>query len=386
MEPVGDPLGHAAASIAAIARWGGVCGLRDEIDLDPAVCLFGRAGSRGWHRRGRVAVNGSCRLMPAPGGWVAVNLARPDDVSLLLALAAESGDPWPIVERLVANTTVIAEAAAMGIPVAVLGEATDARPGIVVTEMPADETARRTALERSVPLVVDLSAMWAGPLCAKALGTIGCRVVKVESPSRPDAVRAGDPRFFDWLHNGHESVALDLRSPEGAASLHRLVAEADIVVESARPRAMAQLGIDPCAIVQESGCTWVEITGHGRVDPASNRVAFGDDAAVAGGLVAYDHAAEPVFCGDAIADPLTGLAAAAAALKAMAGGGGLVDVAMSAVAADAARTADAAARSSLRRTPTQRTAERPPRVPDAPPATPFGRDTERVLAELHVST
>jgi len=79
------------------------------------------------------------------------------------------------------------------------------------------------------------------------------------------------------------------------------------------------------------------VTGYGRRDP-QQRVAFGDDAAVAGGLVAWAADSTPLFCGDAIADPLSGLHAALSALAAHAAGGGwLVDVAMAGVCADLAR-------------------------------------------------
>ena len=77
----------------------------------------------------------------------------------------------------------------------------------------------------------------------------------------------------------------------------------------------------------------MSITGYGRSGPAANNVAFGDDAAVAGGLVAHDAAGAPVFCADAIADPMSGLFAAAAAFRSIAAGGGhIVEVAMAAVA------------------------------------------------------
>jgi crotonobetainyl-CoA:carnitine CoA-transferase CaiB-like acyl-CoA transferase len=78
---------------------------------------------------------------------------------------------------------------------------------------------------------------------------------------------------------------------------------------------------------------WLRITGHGVAGDRANWVAFGDDAAVAGGLVGRS-AAGPVFCADAVADPLTGLHAALAVVEALSrGGGDLVDVAMAAVAA-----------------------------------------------------
>jgi crotonobetainyl-CoA:carnitine CoA-transferase CaiB-like acyl-CoA transferase len=120
---------------------------------------------------------------------------------------------------------------------------------------------------------------------------------------------------------------------------------------------------------------WVSITGHGRTGPARDRVGFGDDAAVAGGLVCRQDG-RPVFCADAIADPTSGMVAAAAVLDALATGGRwLLDVAMSGVAAHLAGptlpTGD--------RTPTAA----PPRA-EAPRrrAAALGEHTRVVLAEL----
>jgi crotonobetainyl-CoA:carnitine CoA-transferase CaiB-like acyl-CoA transferase len=268
-------------------------------------------------------------------------------------------------------------------------------------------------------MVVDLSAMWAGPLCARLLGQAGLRVVKVESTRRLDGARRGHQGFFDWLHGGHESVALDLSSSSGLAALRQLLARADVVIESSRPRALAQLGIDAEAVVAgRPGTTWISITGYGRTGTAGQRVAFGDDAAVAAGLVAYDHDDRPVFCGDAIADPITGLHAALAALASLAAGGGhLVEVAMAAAVATtlawpaeptAERRDDNSASGIDTPAAAEPTAERrddnggwivdtaagvrpvvrprPPRLaPAAPRARPLGADTAAVLAELGLS-
>jgi crotonobetainyl-CoA:carnitine CoA-transferase CaiB-like acyl-CoA transferase len=67
-------------------------------------------------------------------------------------------------------------------------------------------------------LVVDLSSLWAGPLCGQILRRAGAHVVKVESFARPDGARGGDPRFYDWLHSGQESVAVDFRLAEDRAA------------------------------------------------------------------------------------------------------------------------------------------------------------------------
>jgi crotonobetainyl-CoA:carnitine CoA-transferase CaiB-like acyl-CoA transferase len=193
-------------------------------------------------------------------------------------------------------------------------------------------------------VVVDLSSMWAGPLCARLLGLAGADVIKVEATDRPDGARAGSRRFFDWLHGGHRSVALDFRAESGRRALAALLAAADVVIEASRPRALAQLGLAPEMISHRDGQVWLSITGYGRGDSGlAGLVAFGDDAAVAGGLVGWTDGSrngggqgvgEPVFCADAIADPLTGLCGALAVARSIASGGGeLVDLSMRSVAA-----------------------------------------------------
>jgi crotonobetainyl-CoA:carnitine CoA-transferase CaiB-like acyl-CoA transferase len=247
-------------------------------------------------------------------------------------------DPWlALAEAAAAGpaSDLAARAHLLGVPAAVLGESVGLEPlrSVVGFRPMATKTNGRTKAET---MVVDLSAMWAGPLCARLLGLGGSRVVKVESEDRPDGARRGDPGFYEWLHGGHESVVLDFGSVGGRAELQELLAAADVVLESSRPRALRNLGITADDLVAR-GATWVSITGYGRTEAGAGRVAFGDDAAVAGGLVAWDDAGEPLFAGDAIADPLTGLYAAVAASAAMCTGGGrLLDVAMAGVAAHVA--------------------------------------------------
>jgi len=102
------------------------------------------------------------------------------------------------------------------------------------------------------------------------------------------------------------------------------------VITSARPRAIEQLDLDLERRAMEDGLVWVAITGYGMHSTWRDRVAFGDDAAVAGGLaVAAGGTDAPVFVGDAPADPLAGLTAASAASDALQRGyGGVVDVSM----------------------------------------------------------
>ena len=122
--------------------------------------------------------------------------------------------------------------------------------------------------------------------------------------------------LFSLLNAGKESIALDFADRSDRALLTRVIAAADLVVEGSRPRAMDDLGIDPDEVRHCSATSWLSITGHGRT-AQPGRVGFGDDAAVAGGLW-LESSDRPMFVADAVADPLTGLAAAALAAEMLA--------------------------------------------------------------------
>ncbi|MGH9016969.1 MAG: CoA transferase, partial [Acidimicrobiales bacterium] len=283
------------------------------------------------------SASGSCRLVRAGDGWLAVNLARPEDRAAVAAVTEGEvqGDPWTTLEGAARRRSVsdlVGRARLLGVAAAPIG-----RPDTDGTAEPSASTRlwpRAGADHRAEVRVVDLSSMWAGPLCTALLARAGFRVTKVESSSRPDGVREV-PDFYRTLHAADQEVAtLDFSQADGRRRLRALIEEADVVVESSRPRALAQLGLAPDTVDGPPGKVWVSITGYGRRPPGAGWVAFGDDAAVAGGLVAWEDTEHPVFCGDALADPVTGMTAAAAALRAVAAGGGvLLDVSMQACAA-----------------------------------------------------
>lgn len=268
--------------------------------------------------------------MPSRDGWCALTLSRPDDVDAVPALIeadAVGDDVWPAVHRWITqrdSAEITERARLLGLPVAALGETPAEAPRIY--PFGAATIARSPARL----LVADLSAMWAGPLCGQLLALAGATVVKVESESRPDGARAGAPAFFDWMNGGKLSYLADFDDLTG---LRALLAAADVVIESSRPAALIRRGLGPVAIGPRDGKVWLRITGHGTREEHANWVAFGDDAAVSGGLVCGGDDS-PVFCGDAIADPLTGLEAAVAVAQSLRRGGGeLIEFSMSAVAA-----------------------------------------------------
>ncbi len=302
--------------------------------LDGETLLGERAAMRGFRIPGQIAAGGFCRLVRASDDWVALNLARPQDRTLLPALFEQDGfDAWDdqavdVQIRASAAEALIARGRMMGLAIACLHEQRE-RPLAPCVELAQGHS----ALSRSrPPRVLDLSALWAGPLAAHLLWLAGCEVTKVESRSRPDAMRGGQPDFFELLNQGKAERSLDLHDTEGRATLLGLIADADIVIEAARPRALEQLGIDANRLVaQQPGLVWLTITGHGATNEAANWVGFGDDCGIAGGLGAamLDATGQPGFVGDAIADPLTGLQAALAGWKACeTGQGGRWSIAM----------------------------------------------------------
>jgi hypothetical protein len=311
--------GRIAARLAAATE-----GSAHPVRIDGARLLAERAAFSGHRRRGAVSVGGACRLLPTADGWAAVSCARPDDPLLLGALVGTElpGDPWPAVAgwlRTHTGADLAERTALLGLAAAPVDPA--GRPPVPAAGRPRSPAGL---------LVVDFSALWAGPLCAHLLGLAGARVVKVETPQRLDGARRGNRDFYQLLHGGHAAVMLDPATPGGRRALASLVAAADIVIEASRPRALAGFGLD-AEDAAGRGTIWVSITADGRGSPQTG---FGDDVAAGAGLVACDSAGEPVFCGDALADPLTGLVAAELALSAPQDGrGALFDVAMSGVVA-----------------------------------------------------
>jgi hypothetical protein len=312
------------------ARWG------RQVRVSWGPTLAGRAQILGLGRRGRISPNGSCRLLQATDGWVALNLPRIDDVDLVPALIGrDSLDRWSDAASAASESSAddfVARARLLGLAAARLGEAggtTVAAPYTLVERSGAVERLRRRALQ-----VVDLSALWAGPVAARVLAEVGAAVTKVESSTRADGSR-NVPEFYRWVHApGERTVQVDLRTPAGRSRVADLLDDADIVIEASRPRALEQLGLGPESRPGRPGQIWLSITGYGRKAPGKDWIAFGDDAAVAGGLVCWDDAGRPGFCVDAVADPITGLVGALAVLRSLdTGGGHLIDLAMNRVAA-----------------------------------------------------
>lgn len=347
----GSPAGALRGALGALSAVG--TALTGQEPVLPGVELLGeRAALQGLRRQAPWSVGGACRSLPTRDGWLSISLPRETDRAAVPAIVGSegSGSAWESLRRW-ASSCVAAEAVCraqlLDVPAAVIpsqpgsptDEQTEHRLGRTSTpESPyALSAGSKVGSRRQRPLVIDLTSLWAGPLCAHLLSALEADVVKIESPQRPDGAREGTPQFFDLLHHGHASVALDLSDNRDVAHLRRLLAAADVVLEGSRSRGLARRGIDAAALVA-AGTTWTSITAYGRTGPFADRIGLGDDVAAAAGLVAQGNLV-PVPCGDAIADPLTGVhAALATAASLLSQRSHLIDIAMRDIAAVTARS------------------------------------------------
>ena len=351
------------ASIAhqALNRLAAASGSAALRSLEGATLLGERAMRAGLRIPGRTSAGGGCRLFDALGDTIALNLARSADREMLPALfendRLDAGDDAAIAACMgnADAKALLARGRSMGLAIAAEHERRPApghaplfgRSGLspVWTELasgprappPVAGVLGSSAAVRTAPRVIDLSALWAGPLAAHILWLGGAAVVKVESRSRPDGMRAAEDDFYALINQGKTTVAVDLADDGERGALLSLIAESDIVIEAARPRALAQFGIDADRIVRSTpGLVWINITAHGATGESAGWVGFGDDCGVSGGLSAALRSAtgRTGFVGDALADPLTGIFAALAAWETWsAGRGARLELAMSHVVA-----------------------------------------------------
>jgi len=140
--------------------------------------------------------------------------------------------------------------------------------------------------------VVDLTRVLAGPLCTQILSDQGADVVKVEPPSGDETRRLGPPfdasgsaAYFSALNRGKRSISLDLSVPDAQEVLHRLLADADVLVENFLPGTMERwgLGYEQALAERYPRLVYCSITGFGRDGPL-------------GGLPGYDAVLQ-ALCG-----------------------------------------------------------------------------------------
>ena len=170
--------------------------------------------------------------------------------------------------------------------------------------------------------VVDLSRVRAGPTCVRQLADWGADVIKIEAPPDGREALGGDRDNSDFqnLHRNKRSVTLNLKLEEGRQIFHKLVAEADVVVENYRPDVKYRLGADYQTLegINER-IILVSISGFGQDGPYGNRAGFDQIAQGMGGLMSITGAPGdgPMRVGIPVADLCAGMFAAQGTMLAL---------------------------------------------------------------------
>lgn len=189
-------------------------------------------------------------------------------------------------------------------------------------------------------LVADCSTVLAGPYCTMLLADLGADVVKVEPPEG-DGTRSwgppwvgagldgpGDPgtaAYYLAVNRNKRSLRLDLKRPEGAEVLRRLVGRADVLVENFRVGGFARLGFDDATLERlNPRLIHLAISGYGPDGPEAARPGYDFVLQAVGGLMSItgfpdEEGGAPTKVGVAISDVTTGILGAVAILAALAG-------------------------------------------------------------------
>jgi crotonobetainyl-CoA:carnitine CoA-transferase CaiB-like acyl-CoA transferase len=176
-------------------------------------------------------------------------------------------------------------------------------------------------------VVADLTQNVAGPFCTQILGDMGAEVVKVERPGRGDDARAWAPPFwgaesasFMAMNRNKKSLALDVKREGGLEVLKRLVARADVFVQSLRAGAVAELGLDfAAAAALNPRLVYCSVTAYGARGPLADRPGYDPLMQAYGGLMSVNGhpGQEPARVGTSIVDMGTGMWAALGVVAAL---------------------------------------------------------------------
>lgn len=174
--------------------------------------------------------------------------------------------------------------------------------------------------------VLDLTSVLMGPFATQILGDLGADVIKVESPEgdivrRYEPARSpGMPGIFLNLHRNKRSIVLDLKTPEGAATLKRMIATADVLVHNIRGKAMERLGFGPDAVcAMNPRLIYCVANGFRQDGPYADKAAYDDVIQAGAGLTELIGrvSGSPEYVPTALCDKVAGMAIAWSVLAAL---------------------------------------------------------------------
>ena len=148
--------------------------------------------------------------------------------------------------------------------------------------------------------VIDLSKLLPGNYCSMLLADYGAEVIKVERPQAPDPLRFFQPQkagLSYWhltLNRGKKSLCLDFKKEEGRLAFLSLVRQADVLLESSRPGAMAKIGLDyPSLREVNQRLIYCSLSGYGQTGKNSGRAAHDLNALGLSGISCQGDGSEP---------------------------------------------------------------------------------------------
>ncbi len=165
-------------------------------------------------------------------------------------------------------------------------------------------------------VVIDLTSMWAGPLCTQLLAKAGAQVTKITCAKRPDGL--SESPMYQPLNSAKQTVELDLDLPADRRQFDQLLSTADLLVTSLSPRALANFGLVPSKLsCYAPKLRMLAITAFAQNTPESNWIAYGTGVHAASGLGnsasagTYTRPQVPAY---SYPDPLAGLLACSVAI------------------------------------------------------------------------
>jgi crotonobetainyl-CoA:carnitine CoA-transferase CaiB-like acyl-CoA transferase len=198
--------------------------------------------------------------------------------------------------------------------------------------------------------VLDLSRVLAGPSCTQMLGDLGAEILKIEKPGEGDDTRGWGPpylkdaggadttesAYYLSCNRNKKSLAIDIKTPEGQALIHRLLEKSDILIENFKTGGLDKYGLGYAQLKDKyPALIYTSITGFGQTGPLSAEPGYDLLAQAMSGLMSVTGVpdGEPMKAGVALSDIMTGMMAAVGTLAALqsrerTGKGQMVDVAL----------------------------------------------------------
>lgn len=171
--------------------------------------------------------------------------------------------------------------------------------------------------------VIELARILAGPWAGQLLADLGCDVIKVENPDGGDDTRKWGPPFvtshdgenlsaayYHCCNRGKRSIAIDFSTPEGAETVRKLVADADVFIENFKVGGLKKYGLDYASLkAVNPRLVYCSVTGFGQDGPYAPRAGYDFIVQGMAGMMSItgEPGREPQKAGVAISDIFTGL-------------------------------------------------------------------------------